>query len=268
MTIIFNRNLKVALISASILSSSPFVFAEEEQLADMSDPMAVFNQLGGGISDRGLNVKFGQTYDTGSDITMGMNIIEVKGIAGDALGWSNTVEPDDSIDSVRLRNFNVDVTNGRGQQIDVNYNVDRESLDASYSLMQALPAIGSLNLYPFAGLGANIQNNAIDSYENGKVVIDSGYSIPGVFGLVGMYSKLTINEQIWLNYNPTFLTTVGGSDFYKNNAYGVNNSNIFMHEVIASYQVNPRLNVRYFANFNDDLSFEDGEHRIEFNYQF
>lgn len=268
MTMISNSSFKVALITGALLAVSPFVSANEEQPADMSDPMAVYNQLGGGITDRGLNLKFGQAYDTGSDITMGMNIVEVKGIAGNALGWSNTVDPDDSIDSLRYRNFNVDLTNGRGRQFDVNYDVERESFDASYSLMQALPAMGSVNLYPLAGVGLNVQNNAIDSVQNGQPVVDSGYSMPGAFALVGMYGKWALNDKIWLNYNPMFLTTLGGSDFYKDNAYGVSNSNIFMHEVIASYQVNPRLNFRYFANFSDEVNFKDGEHRIEFNYQF
>ncbi|GAL33477.1 hypothetical protein JCM19240_2173 [Vibrio maritimus] len=268
MTINLNRISKAAFVSAIFCTSSPFVSADEAQLADMSDPMAVFDQLGGGISDRGINIKYGQMYDTNSDVTMGMNIVEVKGIAGGMLGWSDTVKPDDSIDSVRFRNFNGNITNGRGKQIDVNYDVERESLDASYSVMQALPPLKNFNLYPFAGVGVNVQNNAIDTYQNGQAVVDSGYSIPGVFGQIGMYSKLAVTDKIWLNYNPMFLTTIGGSDFYKNNAYGLGKSNITMHELIASYQVNPRLNFRYFANFSDEVSFRDGQHRLEFNYQF
>ncbi|WP_295890589.1 hypothetical protein [uncultured Vibrio sp.] len=268
MTNNLNQMIKSALIIGAMTSISPFANASEEQPADMSDPMAVYNQLGGGITDRGLNVKYGQAYDTGSDVTMGMNVVEIKGIAGNSLGWSDTVEPDDSIDSFRFRNFNVDLLNGQGKQFDINYDVERESIDASYSLMQALPKMGGINLYPLVGLGVNIQNNAIETINNGQPVVDSGYSLPGVFGLVGMYGKWALTDQIWLNYNPMFLSTLGGSDFYKNNAYGVDNGNMLAHEVIASYQVNPRLNFRYFANFNDEVSFKDGEHRIEFNYQF
>lgn len=267
MALVYKRVLKSAIVMSALLSTAPITFANDEP-ADMSDPLAVYNQIGGGITDRGLNIKFGQTYDTGSATTMGMNIVEAKGIAGEALGWSNTVEPDDSIDSFRFRNFNVDIANGRGAQIDANYDVEREAIDASYSIIQALPKMGAINLYPLAGLGINIQNNAIDSIDNGVPVIDSGYSVPGVFGVVGMYGKWAINDKIWLNYNPMFLTSIAGSDYYVDNAYGKGNSNIFAHEFIASYQINPVTNVRYFANFSDEVDFTDGQHRIEFNYQF
>lgn len=256
----------LAMLGAVVSSTS---FATEDKLpADMSDPLAVYNQVGAGVTDRGLNLKFGQTYDTGSDTTMGMNVIEVKGIFGEALGWSNTVEPDNSIDSFRFRNFNVDMENGRGAQLDANYTVETEALDVSYSIIQALPKMGSINLYPLAGLGVTIQNNAIDSIDNGQTEIDSGFSMPGAFGVVGMYGKWAITDQIWFNYNPMWLTSLAGSDYYKDNTYGAGNSNIFLHEVILSYQINPVTNVRYFANFSDEVNFADGEHRIEFNYQF
>lgn len=238
------------------------------EVQDMSDPLAVYTQAGFGITDKGLNIKIGQAYDTGSTTTMGMNIIEAKGIAGEVLGWSNTVEPDDSLDSFRFRNFKVDMTNGRGAQVDATYDVEQESIDASYSIIQALPKMGPINLYPLAGLGVNIQNNAVDSIVDGHKVIDNGFSVPGVFGVVGMYGKWAINDKIWLNYNPMFLTSIVGSDYYTGNTYGTDNSNIFVHEFIVSYQITPVSNVRYFANFSDEVNFSDGEHRIEFNYQF
>ena len=241
----------------------------DEDVQDMSDPLAVFSQIGAGYTDRGLNIKYGETYDTGSDTSMGMKIIELKGIGGEALGFSDTVEPDNSIDSFRYRDFNVDLTNGRGKQIDVSYDVESENASASYSFIQALPKMGRIQLYPIAGLGVNIQNNAVDHIaDDGSTVIDGGYSMPGVFAVAGMYSKITITDKIWFNYNPMYLTSLSGSDYYVDNAYGMNNDNILLHEVALSYQINPRTNVRYFANFSDEVDFKDGEHRIEFNYQF
>ncbi len=258
---------KVVFISVAF---SPLVCAQTDQdeVADMSDPLAVYSQIGAGITDRGINIKFGQVYDTGDDTTGAMNVLEIKGIFGDSVGWSDTVDPDDSIDSFRFRNFHVDLTTFRGSQLDANYDVEREVLDASYSLLQALPPIGPFNFYPLAGIGITIQNNAVDSIENGIAVIDAGFSIPGVYGLVGTYSQLTISDKIWVNYNPTFLFSLAGSEYYLDNTYGLDNSNILLHEVALSYQLTPLANVRYFANFSDEVSFGDGEHRVEFYYQF
>ena len=70
-----------------------------------------------------------------------------------------------------------------------------------------------------------------------------------------------------LNYNPFYLSTLSGSNNYKDNAYGIGNDSILLHEFAASYQINPRLNIRYFANWNENVDFSDGDHRIEFNYQ-
>ena len=76
----------------------------------MSDPLAVYTQIGGGSTNKGLNFKVGQAYDTGIATTAGMNVIEVKGIYGDALGWESDNKTTDSIDSFRFRNFSVDLT--------------------------------------------------------------------------------------------------------------------------------------------------------------
>ncbi|WP_198589565.1 hypothetical protein [Shewanella sp. 10N.286.51.B7] len=68
-------------LSISIMTSS--AYAEEvieKEVQDMSDPLAVYTQVGGGITDAGLNLKLGQTYDTNNPETMGMNIIEGKGL--------------------------------------------------------------------------------------------------------------------------------------------------------------------------------------------
>ena len=97
--------------------------------------------------------------------------------------------------------------------------------------------------------------------------IDSGYSTMGVYGLIGMYSKVAITDQIWINYNPFWLSTIAGSDNYKDNYYGFDQSHILTHEFAVSYQINPRMNLRYFANWNENVDFFDGDQRIEFNYQ-
>lgn len=240
----------------------------KKEVQDMSDPLAIYTQVGFGITDKGLNLKMGQAYDTGKESTAGMNVFEMKGILGDALGWREEGVASDSIDSFRFRNFTANIKNGRAAQIDFSYNtkpnlVAEDSADLSYSFIQALPPMGRFTFYPLAGVGVSIGKDARE--DDGS--IDSGYSTMGVYGLVGMYSKITITKKIWLNYNPFWLTTIAGSDTYTDHYYGFNNSNILTHEVALSYQINPRMNLRYFANFNENVDFVDGDHRIEFNYQ-
>ncbi|WP_375750532.1 hypothetical protein [Vibrio sp. HN007] len=254
--------MKQAIISASILGAISFCsFADESQeIQDMSDPLAVYTQVGAGITDLGINLKIGQTFDTGVETTMGMNVFEIKGAMGDTLGFRERAT--DSIDYLRFRRFNVDLTNGLGGQLDVNYNFDNEAGSLSYSVIQALPALGALQLYPLAGLGAAFGNNV--EGDNGEVI--SGYTVPGTFSVVGAYTKFTVTDKIWLNYNPMWMSTISGSDTYKAQGFS-GHSSIFAHEVAASYQINPRFNVRYFSNWSEYTSFRDGEHRIEFNYQ-
>lgn len=88
----------------------------------------------------------------------------------------------------------------------------------------------------------------------------------GVYTVAGLYSKITVTDQIWLNYNPMFLSSISGPDFYQDNTYGIGNSDILLHEVVASYQVTPRFNIHYFANFSDEVNFSEGDHRVEVNY--
>lgn len=65
-----------------------------------------------------------------------------------------------------------------------------------------------------------------------------------------------------------YLGTMSGSEQYKNHAFGEDNDTTFVHEAAISYQINPRSNVRYFANWSENTDFADGDHRIEYNYQF
>ena len=257
----------VILAAALQLTSSAYAQTDQnsgEELQDMSDPLAVYTQAGVGITDKGLNVKIGQTYQSSQPGTMAMNIIEMKGIGGDLLGIRDNDDPlyrnvDDSIDSFRLRNFQVEVAKGLGRQLDMNYDVDNDKLDVSYSFIKALPKLGPLQVFPLAGAGVTIANDYSGD--------DQGYEIPGTFTVLGMYAKVELTDKIWINYNPMYMHTLSGSSDYKSDYYAGEN-NILMHEFALSYQINSRTNVRYFANWNENVNFGDGDHRIEFNYQF
>jgi len=76
-----------------------------------------------------------------------------------------------------------------------------------------------------------------------------------------------VTENIWLNYNPMYMGTVSGSTAFQD-SYMDGGDTVLLHEFAASYQINPRANVRYFANWNENNNFADGDHRVEFNYQF
>jgi len=242
--------------------------AKDDGLADMSDPLAVFSMAGVGVTNRGINLKLAKSYDTGSPDKMAMNLIEVKGIFSDTLGWEDYStnpfkDPTDGVDSIRVRNLSVNPNTGTGAQIDLTYDLNNEAGALSYSILQALPAWGKFNLFPLAGAGLAVANNALQ--DDGTIA--SGYSVPGVFATVGMYGKYTVTDKIWLNYNPIWNTTLSGSDLYKDHGF-FGHSSVLLHEAIISYQINPRTNIRYFANWNEYVDISNGDHRIEMNYQF
>ncbi|MCK6265871.1 hypothetical protein KP803_21675 [Vibrio sp. ZSDE26] len=257
----------LCLVIAGALTVSAHSIANDSDVQDMSDPLAVYTQAGLGYTDKGLNLKVGQTYDTGSESTMGMNVLEVKGFAGDAIGW-NGRGADDSIDALRYRNFNVDMTNGRGAQVDVNLGFTDIGTQgtASYSLIQALPKMGPLNLYPLAGVGVAF-GETLDGSGAGEAQAQDRWDLHGTFYVAGLYSKLEITENIWLNYNPMYTGTMSGSDTFKNHGMD-NDDSVLLHEAALSYQINPRTNVRYFANWTENTNYANGDHRIEVNYQF
>ncbi len=260
---------KLMIILTGWMMTSGLVYAQnnDSKVQDMSDPLAVYTQAGIGYTDKGLNLKIGKSYDTGEPTVMAMYILELKGILGDRTGYRSAQV--DSIDSLRFRNFNVDTTDGRGLQVDINWNFNSDTGSASYSLIQALPKFGNFQFYPLAGMGLSVANN-VDANKTGWAddASPSGISIPGAFIVLGTYSRITLTEDIWLNYNPLWLSSVAGSENYTRNTFAFGESNIFLHEAAASYQITPRLNVRYFANWSDIVSFTDGGHRIEVNYQF
>lgn len=57
-----------------------------DDVQDMSDPYAVFTQAGAGYTDKGIKLKIGQVYDTGTEETSGVNMIKINGINGDVFG--------------------------------------------------------------------------------------------------------------------------------------------------------------------------------------
>lgn len=239
----------------SLLTLSVNIAAAQE-FQDMSDPLAVYSQAGIGATNSGLNFKFGQAYDTNNESTMAMHVFEVKGLGAEALGLSGN----DSFDSFRYRHFNINLENGVGTQVDVNWDFNYQLGSTSYSLIQALPPIGNVQLYPLAGLGLNVadvDSSLIVGEEEGVGSI--GYAIPSSFGLLGVYSKIEVTDNIWLNYNPMYTTQLGGAELF-NSLYG------WQHEIIASYQLDKKSNVRAFWNFGEALDGTD--FRIEYNYQF
>lgn len=234
-----------------------------EELKDMSDPLAVYTRAGIGITNRGLNIKIGIQYNTDDSNKNVMNVFEIKGIGGEGIGWDGPYERSNSVDSLRYRNFSVDKTNGRGTQIDVTYDRHSESGVVSYSLLQGLPKWKNFNLYPLAGVGVSFANNALQ--DDGT--IQSGFSVPGVLAVVGMYGKYTVNDNIWLNYNPFWTVGLAGSDIFMDHGFE-GDSSVLTHEATVSYKLTPRSNVRYFVNWSENIDFKDGAHRIEYNYQF
>lgn len=255
--------LSQLLLSSLLVSSVVNAAEDDEPLQDMSDPLAVYTQGGVGLTDKGINFKVGQSYDTGNPETMGMNLIELKGALGGSLGWAGSSQRNDAVDSMRFRNFGVNLKNGRGSQTDITYDFNHESGSMTYSLLQSLPKMGRFNLYPLAGVGLAFANNALQ--DDGTIA--SGYTFPGTLAVLGMYGKFTITDKIWLNYNPIWTTSLSGSDNFKD--YGFEgDSSVFAHEFIVSYQLNKRSNIRLFANWSENISIGDGDHRVEYNYQF
>ena len=258
------RNLLSTLV---FFTFSSVVTADDvkKELQDMSDPLAVYTQAGIGYTDRGFNIKVGGAYDSGKPATMAMNIIEIQGLLGEKIGFRDGAT--DKIDSIRFRNFTINTKNGLGSQVDISYNLNSKTGSASYALIQALPKLSIIQLYPLAGVGLNIANNVNENLLWKDADSPSGISIPGAFATFGMYSKVTITKDFWFNYNPIWMTSIAGAKNYENNTYAVNESSILTHEVALSYQITPVMNIRYFGNWSNLVDFKDGGHRLEFNYQ-
>ncbi|WP_236009250.1 hypothetical protein [Vibrio ulleungensis] len=236
------------IVFVPIISHADVANTQETELADMSDPLAVYNRAGAGVTNNGINLKFGIEYATPDSNNQAMHVLEIKGIAGEALGWSDHDTRDDSIDSIRYRNFQLDKQKNRGTQIDMDWDFDSDMGSASYSFLQGTPKYGAFQFYPLAGAGFTVSDEKED-----------GIGIPGGFALVGVYTKVTLTDTIWLNYNPMYKAGVGGqlSDWSQ-----------LDHEITASYRLNPRQNVRFYANWDNETDFKKGDFKLEFNHQF
>ncbi|MCJ2376879.1 hypothetical protein LNL84_08520 [Vibrio sp. ZSDZ34] len=214
----------------------------------MSDPLAVYNRVGAGVTNNGLNLKFGLEYETPDNDKQSMHVIEVKGIAGESLGWSDHDKHDNSIDTFRYRNFLLDKQENRGTQIGIDWNFDTDMGSASYSFLQGTPKVGAFQFYPLAGAGVTVSDDKED-----------GINVPGGFALIGVYAKATLSDNVWINYNPMYKIGIGGQ---------MSGWDQIDHEVSVSYKIDERQNICFYANWSDETSFEDGDFRVEFNYQF
>lgn len=237
--------------------------SETSDLKDMSDPLAVYTRAAVGVTNRGINIKIGIESKGGDADKALMNVLEIKGVGGDAIGWDGDYIRSNSVDSLRYRYFSLNKKNGRGSQLDVTYDRHQESGVVSYSFLQGLPKWKNFSLYPLAGAGLAYANNALQ--DDGST--QSGLSVPGALAVVGMYGKYTVNETIWLNYNPFWSVGLVGSDIFMDDGFE-GHSSVLTHEVSVSYKLSSRSNVRYFANWSQYTNFKDGGHRIEYNYQF
>ena len=93
----------------------------------LSDPLAVYTRASAGVSNRGINLKFGIESKGGDSDKALMNVLEIKGIGGDAIGWDGDCIRSNSVDSLRYRYFSLNKKNGRDSQVDVTYDLHQES---------------------------------------------------------------------------------------------------------------------------------------------
>lgn len=238
---------------------------QDNELKDMSDLMSIYTQAGIGSTSKGINIKVGRTYDTGDPKTAAMNLVEIKGAGGDVLAWGSSAgATTNSVDSIRIRNYSVNVTTQIGSQLDIQYDLHADYGILSYSVLTSMiPEIWRFKFYPLVGIGAAVANNLNEIDPQAS----SGFSIPGVLGALALYAKFTITDKIWLNYNPNWSIALAGSDWFMEHGLG-GRDRLYKHEFAASYQINPRLNIRFFNDWTSRESFADGIHRVEFNYQF
>lgn len=245
------------LTMTSLFSFSSIASQSSEALQDMSDPMAVFSQFGAGYGDKGINLMFGHAYDTGIANKKAMHIFEAKGIGGEALGWRD--DNNNSVSELRYRHFEASTVTGTGTNIDLHYNLDSGVGTGTYGIIQALPKAGRFQAYPMLAVGTTIidlnkTDHRLDT-ENGTI---GGHHLLGFYGLAGMYSRYSVTDNIWLNYNPMSLFGATGE---------LSGESLLLHEAAISYQLTTRANIRYFANWSDDIRYANGDHRLMFTYQ-
>ncbi|WP_051303040.1 hypothetical protein [Psychromonas aquimarina] len=214
--------------------------AQPEEVADMSDPTAVYSSAGIGYSNKGANIKFGLQLPSKAENSAHMITVDVK----------------EGGDIIRGRYFNVNLKTGFAGSIDANYDTNTETAHVSFGALQTIPLSEKLTIYPGLYAGVMIGD---DVDEFGKV---NGVSISAMTATAQMYSKYNITDKLWINLNPAYTTSL----------YGVE-TGVFDLETAVSYQITPRFNARLFhnnnmkvGNYNEELY--ESITRLEFNYAF
>ncbi|GIU29499.1 hypothetical protein L2719_15540 [Shewanella schlegeliana] len=260
-----NRTLTVAVAVATPLSISSIAFAEENEIQDMSDPLAVYTQLGASYGTNGINFKLGKTLDTGSATDMSMFLFEVKGLYGEHMKHqgASALAPENAnngVSELRFRKFDVDMTTGRGISMDVIHNFNANSGTASVGMIQALPKVGVWQAFPIIAAGVEYNDGSKRSDTNEASGLHSDF----VFASFTLYNKFLLTDTIWANYNPIYTQAIFGNEHYTENLKG---SNGLTHEFILSWQMTPTQNFRLWYNASQN-QFADGDFRLEYNQQF
>ncbi|MCF4176859.1 oligogalacturonate-specific porin KdgM family protein [Vibrio sp. McD22-P3] len=246
-----------SVLSLALLATS--TLAAENQVASVS--------AGIGFDNYGASLKMQYEKNSESNVTKG--IMELKGIAGSSIGWSNSNERDDSIDSFRARFFSNNASSGIGGYLDTNYDVEKEAANVSGNI-SFLYKYHKLEVLPYAGLGLSIVNGELPLEENGYPVDDdhvTGYTMPGSFGQVGIYFSYDITDKLNFTYNPEYRTTLGGSESYVNN-YFDGDSYQFYNEVRLGYRINQQWDMKYHIEWYSNQSDVDAINGVEINYHF
>ncbi len=108
------------------------------EIQDISRPVSRLYTRWLRLHRQGLNLKVGQTYDTVKQPWAWMFLKSKVSLVKLLVG---TISADDSIDSIRFRNF-IRLTNGRGTQVDMSWDFDSNQGSASYSFIQAFATNG------------------------------------------------------------------------------------------------------------------------------
>ncbi|GEM81316.1 hypothetical protein [Vibrio superstes] len=246
-----------AILIASLASTSALAASNE----DTSSVTA-----GIGFDNYGASVKVQIDDQTEAHQTKG--ILEVKGIAGDSLGWSGSNERDDSIDSVRARYFNTDKASNFGSYVDTEYDVEQEKLDLSANITWRYQ-FNRLEILPYAGVGLTILNGEIPLEEHGIAADDhvTGYTLPGTYGQIGAYAKVNILDNLDFMYNPEWRSTLGGAAAYTNGYYNGDDTQ-FTNEIRLTYRITTNFDVQYHEEWDSEQDYSDATRGFEFNYKF
>lgn len=244
---------------------STAAFAKEQEVQDMSDPLAVYTQVGGSYGTNGINFKLGKTLDTGSPTDMSMILFEVKSMLGEHTKdeGSSAMNPDmanDGISELRFRKFDVDMTNGRGISMDVIHNFDSNSGTASIGMIQALPKVGFWQAFPIIAAGVQYNDGSMHAADGESTGLHSDFA----FASFTLYNKFQLTDTIWANYNPVYTQAIFGDQLYTDNLRG---SDGLTHEFVLSWQMTPKQNFRLWYNTTQN-NFSDGDFRLEYNQQF